>query len=118
MGVQHQMILRYDGAYSPIVALAMGTLAGLMLKYTLDKRYIFRYETRHAGHDALTFFAYASMGIVTTAIFWTAEILGGYVTSGEMGRYAGGTLGLITGYVTKYFLDKRFVFSKKQLVRF
>ena len=42
------------------------------------------------------------MGLATTVIFW------GFETK-EM-RYLGGIIGLAIGYLTKYHLDKRYVF--------
>lgn len=95
------------GVQAGVVA---GTLAGLGVKYLLDKRYIFRFTTQNIGHDGRLFVLYAAMSIVTTAIFWSSEFAGGALSGSETGRYIGGALGLLVGYIAKYQLDRRFVF--------
>ena len=47
----------------------------------------------------------------TTAIFWGFEY-GFWLAFGTARmRYLGGVIGLVIGYVTKYHLDKHFVFN-------
>ena len=105
-------LLRVAGQVDHAIGLSVlfGTGVGLVVKYVLDKRYIFRYQTRGMAHDGRTFLLYALMGVATTVIFWGFEF-GFQAAFGtrEM-RYLGGVIGLAIGYVTKYGLDKRFVF--------
>jgi hypothetical protein len=58
-----------------------------------------------------TFTLYVAMGLGTTVVFWAVEFGADALFHEEIARLAGGALGLVIGYVTKYHLDKRFVFS-------
>ena len=92
-------------------AIAAGTLSGLVVKYLLDKRWIFYdREGGLAGHGR-KFTLYTVMGLVTTAIFWGSETLFWLIWRTDTMRELGAVLGLTVGYVTKYHLDKRFVFA-------
>lgn len=94
-----------------VVALVAGTAAGLVVKYLLDKVWIF--EDRSTGLKAhgRRFTLYTLMGVATTAIFWGAESLFWVVWQTEAAREFGAVLGLGIGYVVKYRLDRRFVFD-------
>lgn len=100
----------YAGVYSIVLSVIVGTAAGLILKYILDKRYIFRFQTRNITHDSKIFILYALMGIITTAIFWFFEFGFNHIFETKQMRYFGGIIGLAIGYIIKYHLDKRFVF--------
>ena len=95
-----------------VPALAIGTGAGLAVKYTLDKRFIFRDRLGGALHLARNFGLYAVMGLATTGLFWGAELLSCLLSSDPHAMYLGGGVGLAIGYVVKYRLDRRFVFTQ------
>jgi putative flippase GtrA len=130
----------YSGFASLYVGMFVGTLAGLISKYILDKKYIFYHKPKNKKDDAKKFMMYSLVGVFTTVIFWGTEIsfdalfnsdaikntdavnwlnneaikkvttlLG---VNGESAKYIGAIVGLSIGYVTKYFLDKKYVFSK------
>ncbi len=90
--------------------MAWGTLTGLLVKYYLDKKYIFYYITQKKSDDFQKFLLYSFMGIFTTLIFWGFEVGFDFYFDSEGAKYIGAVLGLSIGYITKYFLDKRFVF--------
>lgn len=94
------------------LALGAGTLAGLVVKYVLDKRWIFFDRTRGAAARGRQFGLYTLMGVATTLIFWVTETTFWLVWSTDMARELGAVLGLSIGYMTKYQLDRRFVFRK------
>ncbi|QKX15655.1 GtrA family protein [Microbulbifer sp. YPW1] len=100
----------YAGAYSIPFSILVGTIVGLLVKYYLDKRYIFRIEGVSVHQDARLFTLYAVMGVFTTVIFWGAEFAFDLVFQSKPMRYLGGVIGLGIGYFMKYQLDKRFVF--------
>ena len=100
----------YSGDFSIIVSIIIGTGFGLIVKYILDKKYIFQYKTETAGHNRHIFFLYTVMGILTTFIFWGFEFGFHYIFETKEMRYLGGILGLMIGYICKYYLDKRYVF--------
>ena len=110
IGAQDMSTRIYDGAFSIFASVLIGTGVGLVVKYVLDKRYIFRFQARDAVHDSQTFVLYAIMGMVTTVIFWGFEFGFQYLFETKEMRYLGGVIGLAIGYLSKYHLDKRYVF--------
>ena len=95
------------------VAIAAGTLTGLVVKYLLDKRWIFHdLDTGLAAHGR-KFALYTAMGLITTALFWGTETAFWLIWRSDAMREAGAVLGLTVGYVTKYRLDRRFVFAPR-----
>lgn len=110
IGAQDLLLRLVDFRYAVALSVLFGTGVGLVVKYVLDKRYIFRFQTRSAGHDGRTFALYTLMGVVTTVIFWGFEFGFDRLFGTREMRYLGGVLGLAIGYVAKYQLDKRFVF--------
>ncbi|TAL17281.1 hypothetical protein EPN96_05485 [bacterium] len=112
IGSQEVFVRLYQGVFQLPLAMAFGTGTGLLVKYALDKKYIFRYRTKSLSHDTRLFILYTSMGLVTTAIFWGFELAFDALFGSKAMRYAGAALGLALGYFIKYHLDKRFVFRK------
>lgn len=100
----------YSGDFSILISIIIGTGFGLVVKYILDKKYIFQYKTKTSGHNRQIFFLYTIMGILTTMIFWGFEFGFHYIFETKEMRYLGGILGLMIGYICKYYLDKRYVF--------
>lgn len=92
------------------ISVLIGTLVGLVVKYLLDKKYIFRFQINNVTHDAWTFVLYTLTGVITTAIFWGFEFGFNYLFGIKYLRYLGGVIGLTIGYIIKYNLDKRYVF--------
>lgn len=100
----------YEGYGGIYVSMAAGTLAGLVVKYVLDKKYIFCFRSRTLVQDSRRFLLYSLMGVFTTCVFWAAEMGFDHAFGNVPMRYAGAVLGLAVGYWMKYLLDKRFVF--------
>ncbi len=94
-------------------AIAAGTITGLVVKYILDKRWIFYDTATGAATYGKQFALYTAMGVVTTCIFWGSETLFWMIWRTDAMRELGAVLGLTVGYVTKYRLDKRFVFNRQ-----
>ena len=92
-------------------SIIVGTGTGLVVKYLLDKRFIFRFKPQNVSHDSRTFVLYTLMGVVTTAIFWGFEYGFWHAFGTAQMRYLGGVIGLAIGYLAKYHLDKKFVFN-------
>ena len=110
ISAQDLLIRAYSGEFSVIASVALGTGVGLVVKYILDKHYIFRFQARSVGHDTRIFALYTVMGMATTMIFWGFEFGFHHVFETKEMRYLGGVLGLSIGYLAKYHLDKRYVF--------
>lgn len=112
IGTQDAFTRLFPGPHAIVLSMTCGTGAGLVVKYLLDKRYIFQFQTRNTMHDTQTFALYSLMGLATTGIFWGFELAFAYVFASPAMRYAGAVLGLALGYAIKYFLDQRFVFRR------
>ncbi len=108
---QYLSFFVYSGFLAIYVAMFNGTLAGLVLKYILDKKYIFYHKPKSKKDDGKKFLLYSLMGLFTTFIFWGFEIWFDWLIGGEGGKYIGAVVGLGIGYVVKYNLDKKFVFK-------
>ncbi|EAQ04464.1 hypothetical protein OB2597_09979 [Pseudooceanicola batsensis HTCC2597] len=92
-------------------ALVAGTGAGLVVKYLLDKAWIFGDRSRGLAAHGKRFTLYTLMGGATTMIFWGTETIAWLAWQTEAAREAGAVLGLSIGYLVKYRLDRRFVFA-------
>ena len=99
------------------VAMFFGTLAGLLVKYVLDKKFIFYHEVKDKKDDTKKFALYSLMGIFTTIIFWGTEIAFDTFSQDPNAKYFGAVIGLSIGYVIKYFLDKKYVFIHKEEIK-
>ena len=113
IAAQDLFIRTYKGSLNILISVIIGTVVGLIVKYILDKRYIFGFKPRSVAHDTQTFVLYTLMGLATTLIFWGFEFSFHYFFETKEMRYLGGVIGLAIGYLTKYHLDKRFVFRKE-----
>lgn len=115
--VQRLVLLFGGSATLYTLAVGVGTIAGLVLKYLLDKRWIFEDMASGFGTQTKKFSLYSAMGIVTTAIFWGSETAFWLVWQTDMMREVGAIIGLSIGYVIKYNLDRRFVFTDANLAQ-
>ena len=111
LAFQYLSFVVYDGFLALYVAMFLGTLAGLVLKYVLDKKYIFFHTPKSKKDDGKKFLLYSMMGVFTTFIFWGFEIAFDYALEFENAKYLGAVVGLSIGYIVKYNLDKKFVFK-------
>ncbi|PJE29168.1 Putative flippase GtrA (transmembrane translocase of bactoprenol-linked glucose) [Pseudooceanicola antarcticus] len=105
-----RLVLALLGDAGFALAVLVGTGVGLVLKYLLDKRWIFEDRETGARAHSRKFGLYTAMGLVTTAIFWGFETLAWMTWQTDFAREAGAVLGLAIGYVVKYRLDRRFTF--------
>lgn len=111
LAFQYLSFAVYDGFLALYIAMFLGTLAGLVLKYILDKKYIFFHTPKSKKDDGKKFFLYSLMGVFTTFIFWGFEIAFDMIFAFENAKYLGAVIGLGIGYIVKYQLDKKFVFK-------
>ena len=111
---QYFSFLIYIGFGSLYVAMLFGTLAGLVAKYILDKKFIFYHIPTDKKDNTKKFALYSLMGVFTTIIFWGVEIAFDTLSQDPNAKYLGAVIGLSIGYVIKYFLDKKYVFIYKE----
>jgi putative flippase GtrA len=115
IGAQDALTRVYSGPGHIAASMVLGTGVGLVVKYLLDKRYIFRFKAQSVAHDTQTFALYTLMGVLTTLVFWGFEWGFHLAFQSKEMRYLGALLGLAIGYVAKYHLDKRFVFQAEPM---
>ena len=96
-----------------IIAILSGTIVGLIIKFFLDKSFIFFDKKNDISHLTKKFGLYTFMGIFSTLIFWGTEAFFWIIWRQENMRELGAILGLTIGYIIKYKLDKRFVFRQE-----
>jgi putative flippase GtrA len=113
IATQYIIFNLFTGEFTIYAAILAGTINGLIVKYILDKRFIFFYKTTTYLDNSKTFFLYSLTGIITTLIFWSKELLFHYMLKYEHAKYIGAIIGLSFGYLIKYFLDRKFVFKEK-----
>lgn len=114
LGAQRLVLLAGDGAAVYALAVLSGTGLGLVVKYILDKRWIFGDRSTGIAAHGRRFGLYTAMGLVTTALFWATETAFWLAFATHTAREVGAVLGLAVGYVVKYNLDRRFVFTPQE----
>ena len=94
------------------IAISAGTIVGLVIKFFLDKCYIFFDKKNDISYLGKKFGMYTFMGIFSTIIFWGTEFIFWIIWRQENMREIGAILGLTMGYIIKYRLDKKYVFRQ------
>ena len=112
---QYLLFLIYEGEGALYLAILIGTGVGLVAKYILDKKYIFYHQPSNGRKDAQMFLLYSLTGVFTTVLFWGTELLFDYIYASENAKYLGAIIGLSVGYICKYFMDKKYVFTEVAL---
>jgi len=110
LAMQRVALFLVPGGTGYALAVLSGTAVGLLLKYALDKRWIFFDRSSGLAVHGRKFTLYTLMGVITTLIFWGMETGFWLAWKTDLMRETGAVLGLTLGYVIKYNLDKRFVF--------
>ena len=95
------------------IAILSGTIVGLVIKFFLDKNYIFSNKKNNISYLSKKFSLYSLMGTFSTIIFWGTESIFWIIWRQETMRELGALLGLTIGYIIKYKLDKKYVFRKE-----
>lgn len=111
LGVQRAVLVLDRSAAGFVAAMICGTAAGLVVKYLLDKRWIFDDRSTGLRAHGQRFSAYAAFGLLTTGIFWGFETAFWLWGRTDTWREVGAVIGLAIGYVLKYRLDRRYVFT-------
>ena len=114
LAAQRAVLALIGGEIGFILALGVGTAVGLVVKYLLDKRWIFHDRSAGMAAHGKRFSMYTLTGVVTTAIFWGTETAFWIAFEADIMREVGAVIGLSIGYVVKYNLDKRYVFTARE----
>lgn len=110
---QYAVLSSWDDRRAVLLALVVGTIAGMPVKYVLDKRYIFRFSTERLSDETRMFATYVVFAGVTTVIFWGCELLAGLIHPSNAAHLIGGAIGLAIGYTMKYRMDRAWVFVER-----
>lgn len=113
LGAQRAVLSLSDMPGALAAAILAGTAAGLVVKYVLDKKWIFYDDSRGVAAHGRKFSLYTAMGVITTMIFWGFETAFWLIWRTDAMREAGAVIGLAIGYAIKYELDRRFVFTRQ-----
>ena len=100
---------------APVAPLALsilaGTAAGFVLKYVLDKRWVFADRSESHAQEIRKVTLYGAFSVLTTLVFWGFEIAFWALWRTDLAKYTGAVLGLAIGYAAKFALDRSFVFT-------
>lgn len=110
IGTQFIVFQLVSGSSALWIGMIAGTATGLIIKYALDKVWIFNDRETGFRQHAEKFSRYSFIGLGTTGIFWITELSFAAIGPWEGWRYIGALVGLSIGYTIKYFADRRFVF--------
>jgi putative flippase GtrA len=110
-----EIIIRALPAAPIMPSVLAGTGVGFIVKYLLDKRWVFL--DSYDGHAAefRKVFAYGVFGIATTMVFWGVELSFWRIWQTVEAKYLGAVLGLALGNWIKYLLDRHYVFPRSAL---
>jgi putative flippase GtrA len=92
-------------------SIILGTAAGFILKYWLDKRWVFDDGYGNHRQELQKITLYGAFSILTTLVFWGFEVAFWMIWQTDFAKYAGAIFGLAIGYVAKFVLDRTFVFK-------
>jgi len=94
------------------LSILAGTAAGFILKYWLDKRYVF--DDAYGGHrrELQKIALYGAFSVGTTLVFWGFEVAFWAIWRTDVAKYTGAVIGLAVGYAAKFLLDRAFVFRE------
>ncbi|MBB42136.1 MAG: polysaccharide biosynthesis protein GtrA [Rhodospirillaceae bacterium] len=115
LGVQRLTLMIDNSNQFFLLAMIFGTFSGLIIKYFLDKRWIFFDFTSGLRVHTKKFSLYVIMGIMTTIIFWGTEAFFWFTYKTQLMREFGALVGLAIGYFIKFQLDSRYVFKNFNL---
>ncbi|MBN2440359.1 MAG: GtrA family protein [Spirochaetales bacterium] len=97
-----------------LLQLITGTILGFIAKFILDKFIVFKEVQTNLSHTLKQMIIYGVLAVLTTIIFWTFEFSFKLAFTFKNSELIGGFIGLAIGYTIKFFLDKKFVFVKKE----
>ncbi|WP_404291215.1 GtrA family protein [Microvirga sp. RSM25] len=100
---------------SPLaLSILMGTATGFILKYLLDKKWVF--DDGYSGHrqELQKITLYGVFSVFTTLVFWSFEVVFWVIWRTDFAKYTGAVIGLAIGYAAKFVLDRAFVFKERQ----
>ena len=103
--LQYCTLTVYAGPFALFAAMAIGTGAGLLVKFFLDKFFIFYHTSQKPSDVSLTFILYSLTGVGTTLLFWGIEVGFDWLFHAPHAKYVGAAIGLSLGGTTGYAIN-------------
>lgn len=112
--VTQEVVIRITPVAALPLSILMGTAAGFILKYLLDKKWVF--DDGYNGHrqELQKITLYGAFSVLTTLIFWGFEVVFWAIWRTDFAKYTGAVIGLAIGYIAKFALDRTFVFKERR----
>lgn len=107
------VVYRFAPVQPLAVSILAGTAIGFVVKYVLDKRWIFFDDYRGVKQEMSKVVLYGLFSVAMTFVFWGFEVAFLMIGGTDTAKYSGGAIGLAIGYYLKYLLDRRFTFNEK-----
>lgn len=109
-----EVVIRLSPVAPLTFSILAGTAAGFILKYLMDKKWVF--DDDYSGHrqELQKITLYGVFSVFTTLIFWSFEVTFWVIWRTDFAKYTGAVLGLAIGYAAKFALDRAFVFRERR----
>lgn len=108
-----QAVVTKLAPWAPLMAsVLVGTAAGFLVKYLLEKRWVFLDGYVSHVAELRKVIVYGLFSVGTTLLFWAIELGAWHLWRTDTAKYIGAAIGLGLGNWIKYLLDKRYVFLK------
>lgn len=109
--VTQEVLMQLSPVAPLTVSIVAGTIVGFLVKYVLDKKWIFFDDYTGDIHELRKIILYGAVSVFTTLVFWSFEVSFWMIWQTDAAKYAGAILGLSVGYAAKYALDRNIVFK-------
>ncbi|MCB5175734.1 GtrA family protein [Microvirga sp. SM9] len=111
--VTQEAVIRVAPVAPLALSIFMGTAIGFVLKYLLDKKWVF--DDGFHGHrqEFQKITLYGAFSVLTTLVFWGFEVTFWMIWRTDFAKYTGAVLGLAIGYAAKFALDRTYVFKER-----
>lgn len=96
------------------VSILAGTALGFIVKYILDKHWIFFDDYGDVRREVGKLFLYGAFSVAMTLVFWAFELAFLAIGGTQFSKYLGAVVGLTIGNSAKYLLDYHFTFAQKE----
>ncbi len=111
LGIQMMVAAAMTTSVEIYLGMGLGALGSMVVKFHLDRRYIFSCGPGSWRQKGRQFAFYSLFGVVNILCFWTAELTFHFLFQPDAMRYLGAFLGLAVGHSLKYRIDKHLVFG-------
>jgi putative flippase GtrA len=109
-----EIVIRLSPVSPLTLSILAGTAAGFILKYLMDKKWVF--DDGYSGHrqELQKITLYGVFSVFTTLVFWSFEVTFWIIWRTDFAKYTGAVIGLAIGYAAKFALDRAFVFRERR----